>query len=348
MLTYPVLMYPVLIYGRHHQWDTASKSHQSSVQNIRRSPFGRMTRQQTFQETFILSEKYRRPNSVAKPVIGLLQMLPLPGSTGWAGQTEPLLDRVEQEATAMDSAGLSGILLENTLDIPFSKNRLDVAAVVCATQAANRLRQICALPFGLSILQNDPETALAMAMPLNSAFIRVPVLTGTLIAESGMLEGKLFELTALMQHLKIERDHIQFYVDVTMNHVKPAPSSGTPWRAPDQYFNRLIEALTQYDLVDGLIIREQEVTSERLNGFRNVTDRPIIVDTQYCTDINSLDTLYTHADGLILNQCIKKDPIEGLEQRTTVDVRKMEGLISRFSALDAKNSPEPSSQPLAL
>lgn len=289
----------------------------------------------SFIETLMVAEKHRRPNTPEKPIIGLLQMLPLPGSTGWAGQATPLLERVEQEASAMQSAGLSAVLLENTMDAPFAKGRLDVAAVACATQAANRLQGVCQLPLGLSMLQNDPETALSMALPLGAAFIRVPVLSGTLIAESGMLEGKIHELSALMHRLKMEAGQVHFLVDVTMNHVKPAPSHGTPWRAPGEYFKRLVEAIVRYDLVDAVLLREQELMPDTLSELHSVTDLPLLVDTQHCLDRDSLIHVYRQADGLLLNQAIKKDPIPGMDPRTTVDVRKMEDWIATFAKADA-------------
>lgn len=293
----------------------------------------------TFLQSLMVSEKCRRPNTPKKPLIGLLQMLPLPGAAGWTGEANPLLARVEQEASAMRSAGLHGILLENTMDAPFAKGRLDAAAVVCATQAANCLYGVSQLPFGLSILQNDPETALSMALSLEATFIRVPVLTGTLIAESGMLEGKIHELSALMHQLKMPAGQVKFLVDVTMNHVKPSPSHGTPWRAPGEYFKRLVEAVSQYDLVDSVLLRGQELMPDTLAELRDVTNLPLLVDTQQCTDKETLLSFYGQSDGLLLSQAIKKDPIAGMDPRTTVDVSKMEDLVTLFAKADREVEP---------
>ncbi|OBQ40728.1 MAG: phosphorybosylanthranilate isomerase, partial [Anabaena sp. CRKS33] len=43
------------------------------------------------------------------PIIGVLHLLPLPTSARWGGSLKAVIDRAEQEATALASGGVDGI-----------------------------------------------------------------------------------------------------------------------------------------------------------------------------------------------------------------------------------------------
>jgi predicted TIM-barrel enzyme len=49
------------------------------------------------------------------PVIGVVHLLPLPTSPRWQGNLQLVVDRAEQEATALASGGVNGIIVENFL-----------------------------------------------------------------------------------------------------------------------------------------------------------------------------------------------------------------------------------------
>jgi hypothetical protein len=68
-----------------------------------------------------------------KPVIGVVHLMPLPGSPRYSGDLETVLLRAEQEATALSSGGANGIIIENFFDAPFTKNRVDTATACAMT-----------------------------------------------------------------------------------------------------------------------------------------------------------------------------------------------------------------------
>lgn len=47
------------------------------------------------------------------PIIGVVHLLPLPTSARWGGSLKAVIDRAEQEATALASGGVNGIIVEN-------------------------------------------------------------------------------------------------------------------------------------------------------------------------------------------------------------------------------------------
>ncbi len=47
-----------------------------------------------------------------KPIIGVVHLLPLPTSARWGGSLKAVIDRAEQEATALASGGVDALIVE--------------------------------------------------------------------------------------------------------------------------------------------------------------------------------------------------------------------------------------------
>ena len=54
-----------------------------------------------------------------RPLVGILHLLPLPGSPRWGGSMDAILERAAADAKALEAAGLDGLLVENYNDAPF-------------------------------------------------------------------------------------------------------------------------------------------------------------------------------------------------------------------------------------
>src|SRR5436190_15182647 len=110
-----------------------------------------------------------------KPVIGVIHLLPLPGSHRFGGDMEAVFERAEQEAAALSSGGVHGIIVENFFDAPFAKNQVDTATACALSLVAKRVQGVANLPIGINVLRNDGHTALAVATAADAQFIRVNV-----------------------------------------------------------------------------------------------------------------------------------------------------------------------------
>ena len=75
-----------------------------------------------------------------RPVIGVIHLLPLPGSPRYGGDLEPVLLRAEQEATALASGGAHGIIIENFFDAPFDRLFPDLILKVFVGKQSTVLR----------------------------------------------------------------------------------------------------------------------------------------------------------------------------------------------------------------
>jgi membrane complex biogenesis BtpA family protein len=156
------------------------------------------------------------------PIIGVVHLLPLPTSPRWGGDLRAVMERAEQEATALAAGGADGIIIENFFDAPFPKDRVDPAVVSSMTLIVDRIMNLVMLPVGINVLRNDAQSALAIASCLNAAFIRVNVYTGIMATDQGLIEGKAHEL--LRYRRELGKD-IPIFADVLVKHARPL---GTP------------------------------------------------------------------------------------------------------------------------
>lgn len=156
------------------------------------------------------------------PVIGVVHLLPLPTSPRWGGNLRAVVERAEQEALALASGGVDGILVENFFDAPFTNGRVDPAVVSAMTVVVKKLMGLVSLPIGINVLRNDAHGAMAIAAATGAEFIRVNVLTGVMATDQGLIEGCAYELLRYRRELGCD---VKIFADVLVKHASPV---GTP------------------------------------------------------------------------------------------------------------------------
>ena len=152
------------------------------------------------------------------PIIGVVHLLPLPTSPRWGGSLKAVLDRAEQEATALASGGVHGIIVENFFDAPFPKDQVDPAVVSAMTIAVQRLQNLVTLPIGINVLRNDARSAIAIATCTDAQFIRVNVWSGAMVTDQGIIEGRAHELMRYRRELGSD---VKIFADVLVKHAQP-------------------------------------------------------------------------------------------------------------------------------
>jgi membrane complex biogenesis BtpA family protein len=156
------------------------------------------------------------------PIVGVVHLLPLPTSVRWGGSLKAVIDRAEQEATALAAGGVDGIIVENFFDAPFAKERVDPAVVSAMTLVVDRLQNLVMLPIGINVLRNDALSGMAIATCTGAQFIRVNVLTGVMATDQGLIEGNAHQLLRYRRELEVD---VAILADVLVKHARPL---GTP------------------------------------------------------------------------------------------------------------------------
>jgi hypothetical protein len=175
-------------------------------------------------------------------LIGVVHLLPLPGSPRWGGHFQDIIGRAVADARAYERGGASAVFLENFGDIPFAKSGVGPETVAAMAAAGRAVREAVGLPIGFNVLRNDAQAALALCAACGGSFIRVNVHTGAMLTDQGIIEG------AACQTIRYRRQicpKAMILADVHVKHAVPLGASRIEECARDA---------VERGLADGLIV----------------------------------------------------------------------------------------------
>ncbi len=220
-----------------------------------------------------------------------------------------MIDRAEQEAVALASGGVDGIILENFFDAPFTNTRVDPAVVSAMSLVAQRIKQMVAIPIGLNVLRNDAHSALAIAACVGAKFIRVNVLTGVMATDQGIIEGDAYHLLRYRRELGCD---IKIFADVLVKHAYPMSAPDLTLAIQDTVNRGLADAVILSGQFTGNAPHHQELESARQtcmggsgHGFSNISSTvPMLIGSGATWD--NIPELIKYADGVIVSSSLKR------------------------------------------
>lgn len=252
-----------------------------------------------------------------KPVIGVIHLMALPGSANWAGDMEEVLLRAEQEAVALSSGGVDGIIVENFFDAPFCRDRVDVSTACALTLAVKRIMSVTDVAVGVNVLRNDALTAMAVAVSCGAQFIRVNVLTGAMVTDQGIIESNSRDLHMYRRQLGA-RERVKIFADVMVKHAYPLGVGADIEQAAKDAVKR---ALADAVIVSGAATGDAPSLEDLKRVKGAVPDTPILIGSGSSKD--NVKQLLAIANGIIVASSLKRQGI--LEN--PVDVERVRGLL---------------------
>lgn len=261
---------------------------------------------------------------VEKPIIGMVHLQPLPGSPGYTGQEmEPIIQKALDDARALVAGGVNGLIVENMWDLPyFVGSEVPPEEMTAHAVAARKVVEAVDVPVGVNVVHNGGVVTLAIAVAAGARFIRVCLLTGARVWDTGELDhGCAARLIRKRKELGAE--HIKILADVDKKHSVAFPgidlATHIEW--------------TEFYLADALIISGKMTGSapdlEKVKQARQLARRPILLGSG-ATEDRIVDFL-KYADGAIVGTYFKVDGIA--ENPVDVNrVRKFMGVVSKARA----------------
>ncbi len=232
-----------------------------------------------------------------RPIIGVVHLLPLPTSARWGGSLKAVIERAEQEATALAAGGVDGILVENFFDAPFAKDKVDPAVVSAMTLIVDRIMNLVVLPVGINVLRNDAKSAMAIASCVNAQFIRVNVLTGIMATDQGLIEGQAHQLLRYRRELGSE---VGILADVLVKHARPLGTPNLTTAVQDTIERGLADAVILSGWATGSppSLEDLELASAAAQGT------PVFIGSG--ANWENISQLMQAADGVIVASSLKR------------------------------------------
>lgn len=239
---------------------------------------------------------------VPKPVIGMVHLWPLPGAPGYTGYgMQTIIDHALRDAEALVQGGVDGLVVENMWDLPYYVGaEVKPEAMTAQAVAAAEVVRSFPLPVGINVIHNGGIVCLAIAVAARARFIRVCILTGSRLWDTGELDhGCAADLVRKRKELHAEEIHI--FADVDKKHSVSFPgldlATHIEW--------------TEFYGADALIVTGRMTGSapdvEKVREARSLATRPILVGSG--SNRENIGLFLQYADGVIVGSSLKKDGV---------------------------------------
>ncbi len=230
-------------------------------------------------------------------IVGMVHLPPLPGSPGWNGSMQAVIDRALDDAQKLRQGGLAGVIVENYGDVPFfpgsvPEETVAAMAVVTAAVVAELDR-----PVGVNVLRNDAPAALAVATAGGGAFIRVNVHSGSMFTDQGLLHGQAHRTLRRRRSLAAD---VYILADVFVKHGTPPPGLGIEEAARDARLRGLADALVVSGSDTGGATDPDDLARVR----QSLPDTPLWVGSG--ASANTAAQLLQTADVLIVGSALER------------------------------------------
>lgn len=256
---------------------------------------------------------------VAKPVIGMIHLPPLPGTAlyddaaGMAG----IVASARRDAAALQAGGIDAVLFGNEGDRPY-RTRVgpETVAAMAATVAA--VASDLAVPFGVDVLW-DPRATLAVAKATDARFAR-EVFTGTFGGDLGLWDTAAGEVFQYRRAIGAEGVRLLF----TINAEFAAPIAPRPLAAVARsvVFSSLPDALC----VSGPITGSPAPLEELRAAKEAAGNTPVFANTGVRRE--TIADVLAIADGCIVGTALKVDGITW----NPVEQARVQGLMAAARA----------------
>ncbi len=255
------------------------------------------------------------PFDIEKPIIGVIHLLPLPGTP--KGQSFDLvLKRAVSEALILEEGGVDGLIIENFGDIPYVKDIAGPETIAFMTAIMREISMSVSLPLGINILRNCVESAIAVAAAAGGKFVRANIWMGAYLTDQGLIEGKAYN--ALRFRRMINADHIKIFADIRVKHAHPL----VPINIEDEVKDNIERGLADALIVTGSRTGQPPAPDYVSNVKKIAGNTPILIGSGL--NINNVKELLSIADGAIVGTFFKVDNVV----TNPIDIKRVRALMS--------------------
>jgi uncharacterized protein len=178
-----------------------------------------------------------------KPVVGMVQLPPLAGGSGYrGGSIQEVLDVALSEAGILSDNGVDVLMIQNLGDIPVAAHAAPVQ-VAWMTRVTAEVRQKFGRPVGLNLLENDAEAMFAIASASQADFVRIKIYVGAMMTPFGIETAQAHAAIKARNSWRAEK--VAIFADVHDRTGTPIASGG---------FEEDVEFAVRLGGADGLVL----------------------------------------------------------------------------------------------
>lgn len=232
-------------------------------------------------------------------VIGMVHCLPLPGTAGFDGDFDKIIDHAVRDAITLEKAGVDALIVENMGDTPFTA-LLSTAQVAALSAAAYAVRQSVKIPIGIDAAFNDCKASLSIAGMAGADFVRIPVFVDTVVFTDGIINPVAKECIDFRKQLGLE--HVKILADVQVKHAHML----LPYITIEQSAKEAADNGADGIIVTGSVIGE-ETPLDMIARVKKVVKVPVLAGSG--VKASNIKAQMETADGAIIGSSLKEGGI---------------------------------------
>lgn len=233
-----------------------------------------------------------------KPVIAMVHMLPLPGSSQYdaAGGTDAIVDGVRRDLAALQDGGVDAVMFGNEGDRPY---RLQATPSTLAAMAAviGAVKAELRVPFGVNYLW-DPLATVALAVATGAGFAR-EIFTGAFASDMGLWTPQA--AAALELRAALGRRDLTLMFNINAEFATSLDPRPIAERARSAVFSSLADVI----LVSGGMTGQGVARADLVAVKRALPDTPVFANTG--VNIDTVADILGVADGCVIGTHLKVD-----------------------------------------
>jgi membrane complex biogenesis BtpA family protein len=254
-------------------------------------------------------------------LIGVVHVLPLPGSAGYSGNMEEIVRLALDDAGKYKEGGLDAIMIENMHDVPYLKGYVEPETTAAMAVVAKVIREKTKLPMGVQLLAGANIESLAVALAASLDFIRVEGFVFAHVGDEGIHESCAAKLIRRRAQLKAE--HLKIFADIKKKHSSHAITEDVS----------LIETAraAEFFKADGVIVTGSATGEapppESVRGVAAGCGVPVLVGSGVTPE--NIEQFLPSVNGLIVGSALKYDG----QWDKHVDPARVAALVKRVEDL---------------
>ena len=268
-------------------------------------------------QTTSLSNRMREGEKI---LVGMVHLLPLPGTLGYGGDIEAIYARALADAEALQRAGVDAMIVENTNDKPDAE-MLEPEQLAVLAAATRLVVEKVSVPVGVDAAFTDAVAGIAIANAANAAFIRCPVFVDHMqVTGLGRVYPRSKELVRYRRLIGAE--HIGIWADVQVKHSHQMLDSVSLAESAEVAQAHGAEVIIVTGASTGL-----ETPLDTVARVKSAVSCPVIVGSGF--NAQNAAQQFSVADGAIVGTAMK----QGRDTANPIDPQLAEGLMSVVRAL---------------
>ncbi len=232
-----------------------------------------------------------------KPIIGVIHLLPLPGSPKYSGSIDTIIELAEREAKFLYEARVDGLIIENYNDEPFTLKEPSSEQLALMASIITIVGRQIAIPIGVNVHFNAWRAEIALAFACKAQFARIEAFIDTVITAAGIVQPCSAEITRYRK--EIGASDVALWADLQPKFSRNVLPTSLAESA----------RMAQISTADAVIVTGPATglttPLEDVKAVKDVIDLPVLVGSGATS--NNIQAVLQTASGVIVGSAFKEN-----------------------------------------